>query len=1222
MNVDDPFANDLNNFRTVVAGLRRQASSSPMGSSFGHGLGGGTSDASPLLSFQSTSGPLGAASSVQGAGSPIFSSGASGVSLFPSASNAAPVAGRRARGTLSASSPLSAAPSSVPPSSESGAHPLSVSHQRTQLSVPLTQAPPLASAVTTTLSWLDYMESVPPPQPQAAAAHRQGLPPLSTSPPTSFTAAAGNVLSFLNFGDADGAGSTTPPPAHETTFQPETSPAPAAAAAEAEKKRAELRDLYATLDALDMEQQRLDERLDTRQLKEETALLALETSVKEKANELVDKEEELATKHTELASRTAERLEALSSRYTRETEAQSTEVRSLDGARLEKQLQQVRSQRTAAENEVKILRERAALALAMEPFSERGIRVALSATAPTSSAASDHAGASDGEGDTAPSASLEMRLQKSVDLLRAYCDQRLHHARAHLVDYVHAETLEAAHAVRRTREQLWADDAVQHKTLFNQYLTDMMQRYMLFYKERALLKQQNISSLQEEIRSTAAELRSNAAARLAGLLKDVTAKMTLSESRLTKSAEEAKSELQRKCAAVVETDVAMAITQRKELESRQLVEAQARRQRFRAEEQSLLDQLQRLRRSSETAAHGGFQSLLDSVGPSGLNRAQTLDEEVAALKGRVHEKLLGGGASSSSELRAASSAAHMHAEELVHVIRRALAETAAQQPSLTLSRQRCDELRRELLHGVGETVIERLQHARCVQHAHQSRIDAQRKTWEAAHRQNLAAACSLVLPISGSTAKTGDAQYVAETYAAPQDVTSIALMDLVRDKLQSRDDARRHLLQSRKECATRCFRLLDDIHARQEAVRTTWEDLWGAAQTLLTQQAASHEAQLEVERGLITVEALQQTVTRDRRNTERECRRIADATQRINADAAQIGVDARLLCAPPELLEAEGEAVAVVPPPLPSTSTFLHAVDPSVINSLSNGNLFTAVHTSTNVAAGAYNKTENSKPATSSPAPSAAPMASQPPLAPTLRSADSETKPGPPRPTPQQGDSSHIVNCSNATATQPWSSALLQAEQLQSSPNTEEAHIATEEPSPLGPTAQDERRGGAVGVGRVTSVHLSGGEEGKQGSSSSGRSRSSARCEGSKAASSASPTTTIEERHHSSSSLPSAEILSQLGPSTWLDTDTGWQQRLRAPSSSRWHLQRPQGRTPTTFGTFSALEEFHSGVDRSASAMRDQDTSGEGTPFSFDDSNNFVDLLSCTDSPASSYRTR
>jgi hypothetical protein len=1252
MNFEDPFANDLNNFRSVAAGLR-QTSSSPTAGSLSRGLGDATSLASPAAASPTARGQLGVTATELGAESPLLGSSTGGVSFFPPAANVAPVAGRRARGTPNTSSPLSTTPSAVPLSTQNTVAPFPPSPppQQTQQGFfsPATRVPPPAPAAPSALSWLDDMDSASAPP---AAGRRSDLVPLSTSPVVTAAAAAPpastNMPLFLNFDAAEGMNDAAAPPLplpQGTTPQNLANAAAAVAsqntaAAEAERKRRELRELYATLSALDAEQQRLEDRLDTRELREETELLTLETSVVGKKNELADKEEELTSKRAELASHTQERLAALSIRYAHEMDAQSAEVRALDGARFEKQLQQIHTQRTAAEEAVRVLREQAALALAIEPFSEKGVRVAVSEAvgAAATSTSPEHAAGDDGAegrkgGGSVPYALLEAGLQKSVELLRAYCDQRMHHARESLVDYVHAETLEAAHSVRRKREQLWADDTFQHKALFGQYLTDMMQRYMVFYKERALLKQQNITALQEKLHSTATELRCCAAARLQKLLQDVTAKMALSTEHQTKSADEAKGRLQNQLSAVLEADRAMAVAQRKEVESRLLAEVQVQRQRFQAEERALQDQLQRLRQSNGTTAREGFQDLLDSLQASGPSRMQSLDEDVAELKARVMAKLHES-ASSSSVLapRAASSATHMHAEELTHVIRRALAEEAARQQSMTLSRQRCCELRSELLQKMQEAAVERLQHIRCAQRAHQSRIDAQRRTWEAAHRQNLAAACSLILPISGSTTGTNDAQYVAETYAAPQDITSIALMDVVRDKLQSRDDARQRLLRFRKECAAQYFRLLEDVRTQREAVHTTWEDLWGAAQTQLTQQTASHETQLEVEKGLITVTSQLQTVERDHRNTERECRRVAEVTQRLKAEAAQCGVDDRLLCAPLELFTGVGGVFPPTsPPPAPPTATVLHTVDPSVINRLPTANKFTAVRTSANVAA-AIGKADVPDLAAALPPFSAAVATTSLPSPPPSCSNAVDEEPvsmmasSRAQQPQQRGDSSNIVEMSNATATQPWSSALLRAEQLLSSSNADDAHAAAEGGCPVAAAAaaaEEGRQGGSTYEGRDSSNNISslclpqpGGGDDKI-----SRDVSAARI-----GSSTSPSGTATEGiRRSSSSLRSTDAAPQLGSfTTWLDTDNSSQkqrQRLRVPSSSPWQLQRPQGRTRTGLDTWSTLEEFRSGMDRFASAIAELETSGEGTNFSFNDSTNFVDLLSCTDSPGSSYQT-
>lgn len=1314
MSFEDPFANDLNNFRSVTAGLRPTAAS-PAGSNVSRGLGNANALATPLAASPTQRGQLGAGLTGFGGGGGggllLPGSGASGVSLFPSAgaANAAPVAGRRARGTPSASSPLSAAPSSVPPSLLSAASPPLAPQPQPQLRQPQQQqvlaASPAASAAPSALSWLDGMDAGPP-----AAGRRQGPPlqPPPAAPPTQ-AAAAGAVPSFLNFDAADGVGDVGPPQstaqlaarqgaAGPTGAALPTAPPPDAAAVAAAKQKSELRELYATLDALDMEQQRLEDRLEARQLKEENELLALETNVMARTNELADKEEELASKHAELAAHTAERLAALASRYAREMESQAAEVHTLDGARFEKQLQQVRTQCTAVEEAVRGLQEQAALALATEPFSERGVRVALAEAAAASSSAAEKSLANlsgsaknvldkaesgaeaaeplagekseeeEGETRSVASASLDASLQRAVELLRAYCDQRLGHAKDRLVDYVHDETLEAAHGVRRQREQSWADDAVQHKTLFSQYMTDMMQRYMVFYKERALLKQQNITSMQEELHKTAAELRDRAAARLQGLLRDVTAKVTLSTEQQAKSADEAKSRLQKQCSAVLEGDAAMATGQRKEVESRLLAEAQARRQRFQAEEQTLLDLLQRLRRSNESASRTGFESVRASAEAAGPQQVRSLDEEVAALKARVDEKLRAETQSQSAtapllSLGGAASAARMHAEELAHVVDRAVADATAQQRALRVSRQRCEELRRELLEKMQEAVVDRLQHTRCVQHAHQSRIDAQRKVWEAAHRQNLAAACSLLLPVSGSTAGTADTQYTVDTYAAPQDVAAIALLDVVRDKLHSRDTARRQLAQARQECAARCFRLLEGVKGQQESVRATWEDVWTAAQTQLTQQATTHEVQLEVEKSLVAVAAQQQSVERDRRNAARESRRLTEVMQRLKAEAAQCGIDSRLLCAPPELLETEG-AVLVVPPLRPpamtsvrgSATPFLHTLGASDVNRLPAGtNKFTAVHTSSNTAAATcrpfdapLSTTRGERGALDTPASPAASVINE-----AQRDADT-TRPAPPgaaSAAPFHADSSNAADASNATATQPWSSTLLRAEQLLSQSNGDEDGTAAAAPQPM-PVAEtttaprvqeEEEEGAAIAAGAGRGRRSSSGAN-KNASSSSPRgtsgssgvvdragrmaTHSSDSAATQREDSGSTTTATAEEQRRSASSLRSTDVAPQPGSSvTWLDTDTRvprQQQHRRiaeSSSSSLWQLQRPQARGGNMFETFSTLDEFRSGIDRSASAVREHDVSPDGTTFSFDDSTNFVDLLSCTDSPTSSFRT-
>lgn len=847
--------------------------------------------------------------------------------------------------------------------------------------------------------------------------------------------------SFLDF--ASTGASSASGPAH--SLPPRGAPAAAAglptntggAAADATdgegRKQKEIRDLYATLDALDVEQERLEERVDDRQVREDTELLALETSVLVKTTELEAKEQELASKRSELQRYTAERLEALASRYAKEMEAQVAEVRSLDGARLEKQLQHVCDMRLATEQTVRELREQAALVLETQPYSEAGVCLALFTT--TSNVAAPPAGDTDSPSSTsgaavdaadAPSAEhsstqLGNALERAVMVLRGYCDKRLHHTRDNLVDYVHTCTLDAAHSVRRGREQAWMQDAVQHKEVFSRYMVDMMERYMTFYKERAALKQDNIAALQADVHRMAAQLRSHAAERLEQLLRDVTARITLSTQRHTQSSEEARALLQKKANTIVEGDMAMADAQRRELEGRLLTEANARRQRHRAEEESVTEQLLRLRRSGEAANRNGFQALRDAASATSSQHAQPLREEVLALKTRLMERLRGG----ASGVAAACSVARMHAEELTRVLRSTMAQEAARQQAASLLRQQCDELRRGLTASLCTEAVERLQQTRCAQHAHQARIDALAKSWEAARRQNLAAACSLILPVPGSTPGTADAQYVSETYAAPQDVVSTALLDVLQDKVRARDDKRRSLLASRRQCTAASLSRLEEIRDTQAALQDRCAEVWSAAQTQAAQQRITQEVEVEVEKGLITVAAEQRVVDRDRRVMERRSRRTAELTSSLRHEPPQ-----HLVCS---LFSPLQEAVTAHLTRAHPLGTVDINVTPKVS---SRNNTFTAVHASNNASTTIKkNSAEVSSSSSSS----------------SLASVVFQVKRGEGAPvTPQKMcRTPNTAEPSYATDTQPWSSALLRAEQRLPHAGTGESMDVS--PAPQGP---------------------------------------------------------------------------------------------------------------------------------------------------------------------------
>ncbi|KAG5509539.1 hypothetical protein JKF63_06244 [Porcisia hertigi] len=1025
MNFEDPFANDLSGLRSTVGKQRRvspSSRSSVSGALAGDPQRSSGQEAAVFPSSISTSSPVG-----QDAAPPQFESFPGGAALLLGASPAVePVAGRRARVQLSASG------ASLGPPSTAG----QPSNPTTQIdSTKSPEAPAVSS-----LSWLDGTDSSQPlvvPGISISGSLRAPPPPRSTGqafPPSSsplpFPVAdvvPAKLPSFLDFASPG----VTPGVAPERSLPPRGPPASALGLSTAtggvstivgdaeESRKKEVRDLYTTLDALDMEQQRLEERVSGYQVKEETELLALETSVLVKTTELEEKERELALKRAELRGYTADRLGALASRYAKEMAAQEAEVRSLDGARFEDQLQQMYKKKLATEQVVRELREQAALVLESQPYSETGVRLALDAAAADAAVATT--GGTDSSNFTtvaadsslakSPSTQLESILHQAVTVLRGYCDKRFRHTRENLVDYVHSSTLDVAHSVRREREQTWMQDAVQHKQLFSRYMVEMMQRYMTFYKERARLKEENIAVLQADTRRMAAELRSQAADRLQQLLRDVTAKVSLSTQRHTQAAEDACALLQKKANTVVEGDVAMADTQRRELESRLLAEAGARRQRHRAEEESLTEQLQRLHRSGEAENCTFFQALVDAAGATSRQRAQPLKEEVLALKSRLLERLRGG----ESTLGGAASADRMHAEELAHVVRSAVVQETALQKDASLLRQQCDELRRSLMSLCTE-VVERLQQARSVQHAHQARINALTRSWEAAHRQNLSAPCSLVLPVSSCERDAADAEYISHTYAAPQDVVSTALLDVLQSKLRARDVSRRSLLESRRKCAAACFVKLEEMRGAQVALQDKGAALWSAAQMQQAQRDINQEMAVEVEKGLSTVAVEQRVVDRDRCATQRECHRIAGMASRLRHEAPQ-----HVLCGPLSLSYqgAPSTILDAMTPHLARTQG-LSGVDINIAsNTLGIGsNCIAAVRASANAAT---TPPKNSK-------------GEFPPRSSSVSSPVSEVCQGKRgEEVPASGQKAHFIpdtaEASYGTDTQPWSSELLRAEQ-------------------------------------------------------------------------------------------------------------------------------------------------------------------------------------------------
>ncbi|CCW66837.1 unnamed protein product [Phytomonas sp. Hart1] len=684
-------------------------------------------------------------------------------------------------------------------------------------------------------------------------------------------------------------------------------------AAEVEKHRTEMRGLYASLDAINAEIKELDDKLDTRQAKGEAEIIELGTTRLMKSMELEEQEKQLGEACEAVRKETTTRLEAMSDHHTEEMNNLKQRMRDKDTERFKNQLLHLQESLLRVSNSVADLRCKRALLIQTDPYSPKGINLALS-VAKEGGAVGEHESnmsrqhndvastSSDATSNplrpvlhpsmlsSAPGATTQLQGQANCSLkateatskdgnesfeslinvglciLQGYYDARLDAVKQHVVDYIHSETFEVTHAARIRREKGWFENMTDQKLHYGSYITNMMDRHFQWYSQRAAKRQESLEVLRERVRNAFTQLKEESKQRLLCLTAEVSAKVRRTLDQFEQSASEGCQALERRSMLTREGDSVIRQAQEEEVKGRCETEASVRRQLQRAELSGLQENISRMRSRIDCQTQERFKKLrLDATTASNRCGIESIEAQLKELRGLIQEQVL----SVKSQRKVTGLNTTQHHSLIVEteqMVRTLMCTAQQQREQLNVHQQRCQELRQRIHQNLVETV-ERLQESRQVQRIQQSKVDFARRMWERDHQENLSAAIHLELPILASPFTETDKEPAVEaivgveTLVSSGDITLAYLLQLVADRLRERDAQHRRLHTTQKQEWAAHSReltvmrsLYDDVCQFWLSIANTFNELQRAESSLASQQV---EVNTEAARAKIEGEKLE-----------------------------------------------------------------------------------------------------------------------------------------------------------------------------------------------------------------------------------------------------------------------------------------------------------------------------------------------------------------------------
>lgn len=668
--------------------------------------------------------------------------------------------------------------------------------------------------------------------------------------------------------DDDGGGAS--PAAKAGTSSTAAAAVPNALQLELEKKDEEKRELYAELGALNLEIDALEAKMTTTQLQEETILLDLETERLVKGAEKLKAEEELEDTLKEVKAQGLARLSATVQRNEEELTQTLRETEEAEELKYKTRLKKIEESLKAATATVESLREQAALLRQSQPYDPRSILLSMREHQEATATPAGEGEATEGTAEER----LSARLDGALHVLRQYCDERCNELRRHVVDYIHAETLKVAHQVRAARETAWLHEAVSRKQTLAAFMSQSLDRYKTFFRERATRKSQHSTAVIQLIKARSEQLRQSTTERLSAAVAKVNAELKVNSQKFDLKFRETIALQEEKLGRVRKSNAELALTQLGELDARHSVESATRKQLHGVEKKSAEDQLLQWRSQRDRDAWAEIRSktqrsLEDSIS-NVRNAFRSLKEEVVREHQACKRPPVVRGSEDDQNVLT------MKIQEQQAVLEMLSDSIDREQKQCRMENQQCGEALRKVSASLSDAV-DKVTSKRQTQRSHEAQVDLQVTMWESEHRKALSAPIQLALPTtSGSAARVTTHNHALSMVSCLLSDVTDSVVRVTAD-MEKVAEVRKRLFQSPSE-------LVSFMQKHVSRVGRAWEGVMGA--TLSLQEALAEKAMGEAK-----VKALEEYALLEQRSFAEDEAELREDERRLETVRASVEGD-------------------------------------------------------------------------------------------------------------------------------------------------------------------------------------------------------------------------------------------------------------------------------------------------------------------------------------------
>lgn len=672
---------------------------------------------------------------------------------------------------------------------------------------------------------------------------------------STFVPAKSSGVSFLD-GESDGNGENTSfDSAQDQLLREEQE--------KVKKLEAERLELYADLEAVELEMDAIQKKCDLLEIKEETALVELDTEILTKQAAATSLEEKLQEELKKVAETEQETMKKNSEKHTQELEELETELRQPQRSAYVGRINELQRKCDQISVSTRALREQVALLQLNAPYDKRSIisvvagekksvgepvSLADDAKRVRAGASSRTEGDESVEDDETPNFSV--KFDRALSVIKDYCDERCKELRQHVVDYIHNETLDAAQEVSKARTACWSYEEMDRNSMLASFVQDFLERHRSLINERSELKERNKNHIHQLMKSQCEKLRHDADERIQSMIMSLKAKEELDRQSFEKKLQEDKLAQEESQIKIREADASFAASQLCNLDTRCATERSVRNQLFVAEKEFSLDQVRKKQRGEIDDTIRDLQRKEKERIEETMTRMQrSVVEWKTAVKKLLQQSAVPSSGDSHSHIFAISST-HPHQDEAVSLLMRGkeledvlstlIHTVSVEEDNYELDVKRCGEVLSKTMASIS-SIVQLIEKKKILHQTQAAKAEFQRRIWEREQRKALSTPNMLHLP----SALAGSGASSVSSYGSPKEDFEAALLSHLVSIIRNRDAARSQVDKARKNLMTVPAELVEYIRRCAAEKDGTWASLLEAM--LDTQQAIEEKVKQENE---------------------------------------------------------------------------------------------------------------------------------------------------------------------------------------------------------------------------------------------------------------------------------------------------------------------------------------------------------------------------------------